>query len=102
MKKLSNNDHKITNGISVSTKNEKNLQKNRQKQKVTKHKNELRNKFKTYRNKLNVIRTASKTSWNTSIKIKRKLIKYDMGMKEIIDFNKKSNHSISNIYINIK
>lgn len=72
------------------------------KQKVTKHKNELRNKFKTYRNKLNVIRTASKTSWNTLIKIKRKLIKYDTGMKEIIDFNKKSNHSISNIYINIK
>ena len=52
--------------------------------KVTKHNNELRNKFKTYRNKLNVIRTASKTSWNTLIKIKRKLIKYDMGMKEIM------------------
>ena len=71
-------------------------------QKVTKHKNELRNKFQTYRNKLNVIRTASKTSWNTLIRIKRKLIKYDMGMKEIIDFNEKSNHSITNIYINIK
>lgn len=84
MKKLSNNDQKITNGISVSTKNKNKTYRKIGRKKVTKHKNELRNKFKTYRNKLNVIRTASKTSWNTLIKIKRKLIKYDMGMKEIM------------------
>ena len=84
MKKLSNNDQKITNRISVSTKNKNKTYRKIGRKKVTKHKHELRNKFKTYRNKLNVIRTASKTSWNTLIKIKRKLIKYDMGMKEIM------------------